>query len=272
MRGLRYDGMYTPPSLGGSLIFPGPLGGVNWGSPAFDPQSGVLYANNNREAYGVWLIRQHIHFGPLLERLVSGHTRMRVGLAILLLAAGCMRRRSWMPGWTPGILALLLLVSVPLGYAAVTRAVQAPFGDDLSPDRGTPYLLHRKPILDHDGLPCVNPPWGALTAINLNTGQKLWEVPEGTMAAGAKTGTVGLGGPIVTAGGLVFTAATREPLLRAFDAKTGEELWQGQLPVPAQSTPMTYSAEGRQFVVIAAGGHGTFGTAQGDSLVAFALP
>jgi quinoprotein glucose dehydrogenase len=272
MNALRNEGMYTPPSLGGSVEFPGPLGGVNWGSPAFDAASGIMYANNNRYPYAVWLVPQHIRFGPLYERIIRGDPRLRASLAFLLMAAGCAKRRSWKPGWTFGILALLVLVSIPLGYAAETRAVHAPFGDDLSPDRGAPYLIHRKPILDYDGLPCTNPPWSALTAINLDTGKKLWEVPVGTLVAGAKTGTVGLGGPIVTAGGLVFTAATKDAFLRAFDAKTGEQLWQGPLPVPAQSTPMSYKAGGKQFLVIAAGGHGTFGTPQGDSLVAFALP
>jgi quinoprotein glucose dehydrogenase len=209
-----------------------------------------------------------------------GRRKLKIALAILLVFAGCVLRRSWLPGWWCGVSALLVVAGVVLGnnlaarthYIAETRSLNAPFGDDLSPDRGAPYLMHRKPILDYGGLPCTNPPWSALTAIDLDTGKKLWEVPVGTLVPGAKTGTVGLGGPIVTAGGLVFTAATKDPFLRAFDAKTGEQLWQGQLPVPAQSTPMTYKAGGKEFIVIAAGGHGTFGTPQGDSLVAFALP
>lgn len=288
MHVLRYEGMYTPPSLGGTIEFPGPLGGVNWGSPAFDPQSGILYADNNRYPYQVSLIplsaepssSKPTTLSRLYRLLTIGHRKLKIALAVLLVLAGCALRRSWLPGWLFGISALLVVAITVLGsqlaardrYAEETRSLHAPFGDDLSPDRGAPYLIHRKPILDYDGLPCTNPPWSALTAINLNTGKKLWEVPVGTLVAGAKTGTVGLGGPIVTAGGLVFTAATKDPFLRAFDAKTGEQLWQGQLPVPAQSTPMSYKAEGKQFIVIAAGGHGTFGTPQGDSLVAFALP
>jgi quinoprotein glucose dehydrogenase len=288
MRALRYEGMYTPPSLGGSVEFPGPLGGVNWGSPAFDPQSGILYANNNRYPYQATLIPQSAEPSstkstPLIDLyrlLLVGRRKFKIALAVLLVLAGCVLRRSWLPGWWFGAAALLVVAIIVLGsqlaardrYAAETRSLHAPFGDDLSPNRGAPYLIHRKPILDYDGLPCTNPPWSALTAIDLNTGKKLWEVPVGTLVAGAKTGTVGLGGPIVTAGGLVFTAATKDAFLRAFDAKTGEQLWQGPLPVPAQSTPMSYKAGGKQFLVIAAGGHGTFGTPQGDSLVAFALP
>ncbi len=115
------------------------------------------------------------------------------------------------------------------------------------------------------------PPWGSLTAINLNTGEKTWDVPLGTWSQARRPAACNLGGPIVTAGGLVFTAATGEPLIQAFDAATGEQVWQAPLPVPAQATPMTYTIRGRQFVVIAAGGHGTFRTPQGDSLIAFAL-
>ncbi len=92
------------------------------------------------------------------------------------------------------------------------------------------------------------------------------------MVKGAETGSLNLGGPIVTRGGLVFAAAVREPVLRAFDKTTGKLVWTGQLPVPAQSTPMTYVLDHKQYVVVAAGGHGGFGTPLGDSLIAFALP
>lgn len=99
----------------------------------------------------------------------------------------------------------------------------------------------------------------------------LWQKPLGTLIVGEHTGTVGFGAPIVTAGGLLFTATSAEPLLRAIDKATGEEVWTGKLPVPAQSTPMTYTLHGRQFVVVDAGGHGGLGTPLGDSVIAFAL-
>ena len=92
------------------------------------------------------------------------------------------------------------------------------------------------------------------------------------MIAGQKTGSVNLGGPIVTAGGIVFTAASAEPYIRAFDSSTGKELWKGELPAPAQATPMTYSVQGKQYIVICAGGHGLLGTQLNDSVVAFAIP
>ena len=146
------------------------------------------------------------------------------------------------------------------------------FGHELSAQLGTPYTLDRKPLVTPGGTPCTVQPWGTVSAVNLDTGKSVWQTPLGTLVAGRHTGTVNLGGTIVTASGLVFTAASEQPLLRAFNAATGEEVWDGALPVPAQSTPMSYTIGDRQFVVIAAGGHGTFGTPVSDALVAFALP
>lgn len=269
LQALRYEGMYTPPSLKGSVEFPGALGGVNWGGAAFDQVSGIMYANNNRYAYAVWLAPP----APIWK--------LPWVIIAILLGAGCLKTRSWRPGWG------FLLAALLIGVMAMERvllfkliwpeiflkaSVQAPFGDDHSPNKGAPYALHRKPIRDVDGHPCTKTPWGALTAMNLNTGKKLWETSEGTIVDGVDTGSIGLSGPIVTAGGLVFTAATKQPLLRAFDSATGIELWQGKLPVPAQATPMTYEVGNRQFIVISAGGHGSFGTEQGDSVIAFSLP
>jgi quinoprotein glucose dehydrogenase len=134
--------------------------------------------------------------------------------------------------------------------------------------RGTPYIMRRRLILGPTGLPCTPPPFGALVAVNLGTGAIAWNVPLGTM--GGFPGSPNLGGPIVTAGGLVFIGATLDRQLRAFDVETGKELWSTPLPAGARATPMTYEAGGRQFVVIAAGGGGPFGV--GDAIIAFALP
>ncbi len=134
--------------------------------------------------------------------------------------------------------------------------------------RGTPYIMRRRIILGPAGLPCTPPPFGALVAVNLATGGIAWNVPLGTM--GGVPGSANLGGPIVTAGGLVFIGATLDRQLHAFDVETGRELWSAALPAGARATPMTYEAGGRQFVVIAAGGGGRFGA--GDAIVAFALP
>jgi quinoprotein glucose dehydrogenase len=151
----------------------------------------------------------------------------------------------------------------------------------ISQMRGTPYGLYRVPaLLSPVGLPCTKPPWGTLLAVDSATGNVKWEVPLGTVRDLAPVplpinwGTPSLGGPIITEGGLIFIAAAMDNYLRAFDVQTGEELWKGRLPAGGQATPMTYRAteNGRQFVIIAAGGHGRMGTDIGDSVIAFALP
>jgi quinoprotein glucose dehydrogenase len=156
-----------------------------------------------------------------------------------------------------------------------------PDGASLSRMEGTPYGLFRiSALLSPLDLPCTKPPWGTLLAVDTFTGEVKWEVPLGTIQDLApvplplRWGTPNQGGPIVTGGGLVFIGAAMDNYLRAFDLETGRELWKGRLPAGGQATPMSYrlSENGRQFVVIAAGGHGRLGTDIGDSVVAFALP
>ena len=134
--------------------------------------------------------------------------------------------------------------------------------------RGTPYIMRRRIIIGPAGVPCTPPPFGALVAVNLGTGAIQWNVPLGTF--GGAPGSPNLGGPIVTAGGLVFIGATLDRSFHAFDVETGRELWTAALPAGARATPMTYEAGGRQFVVIAAGGSDVWGT--GEAIIAFALP
>ncbi|MFT5574694.1 MAG: quinoprotein glucose dehydrogenase [Bermanella sp.] len=157
-------------------------------------------------------------------------------------------------------------------------------GLGLSLNEGTPYLLSTEVLLSPFGVPCLQPPWGVLMAVDLRSGEKLWEVPFGTtrdMVPGLSALPTGLdfglphgGGPVVTATGLVFIGASLDNYLRAYDINTGEELWRARLPAGGQATPMTYrlDQQGRQFVVIAAGGHATMRTKLGDSLIAYALP
>ncbi|MBW2270599.1 MAG: pyrroloquinoline quinone-dependent dehydrogenase [Deltaproteobacteria bacterium] len=217
---LRHEGIFTPPSLQGSVLYPGPGGGSNWGSVAIDRERRLLIANTSRLPFSVRLI-------PRAEIDDAG-------------------------GWDPA---------------------------GLSPMHGTPYAVETKPLLSPLGVPCSPPPWGVLAAIDIESGEIRWEVPLGTTRDLAPfpfwfaAGVPNQGGPIVTASGLTFIAASTDNFLRAFDTLTGEELWKGRLPAGGQATPMTYRtrADARQFVVIAAGGHGTLGTTQGDSLVAFAL-
>jgi len=164
--------------------------------------------------------------------------------------------------------------------ADFARVKAANPGHEISPQTGTPYGMWRETLLSPWGLPCNAPPWGMLHAIDMHDGHMLWEVPLGTTEDLApfseyvlgKTGTPNFGGPIVTASGLVFIGAAMDNYLRAFDARTGAELWRGRLPAGGQATPMTYVWQGRQYVVIAAGGHYKSGTKRGDQLVAFALP
>jgi quinoprotein glucose dehydrogenase len=273
---LRYDGIYTPPSLKGSLVFPGALGGVNWGSAAYDPNSGVLYTNTNRLPYAVQLLRRPTWIDQLVSLMVvvvfgaSGpgllyllvRRKMRgAGLAVGLVTVVC----------TAGLIWYGIRRNRVSPEMATESALQGAFSEDHSPQSEAPYSLYRHPIFDHHGLPCMPGLWGTVAALNLQTGKIVWEQAHGTQVAGKQTGSLSLGGVIVTAGGVIFAAGTREPLLRAYDAASGEELWHGELPVPAQATPMTYEVNGRQLVVIAAGGHGLWGTKVGDAVVAFGM-
>ena len=215
---LRYEGPFTPPSLGASLQYPGNVGGVNWGSAAVSPNGEIVVTNVNHLGFIVRLIPQ--------EKL--GEERK----------------------------------------AAADNRLTGEFG----PQRGSAYAMYREPFLTPGRLPCFAPPWGTVVATNANTGKRLWAVPLGQFAPNVPEGSLNLGGPILTAGGLVFTAAAVDPTLRAFDSGSGRVLWQAILPASAQATPMTYELDGRQFVVISAGGHGKLRTKQGDAVVAFALP
>jgi quinoprotein glucose dehydrogenase len=212
LAGLRIEGPFTPPSLEGTLVLPGNIGGMQWGGVAVDPIRGIGVAPVNRLPFVVTL--------------------------------------------------------VPREELAAHRA-DAP-GLELAPQRGTPYALRREVLMAPSGVPCAPPPWGSLVAVDLNAGKRLWEVPLGPF------GMPAMGGAVVTGGGLVFMAGTSDRTLRAFDSASGEVLWEGALPADALSTPMTFLAGGRQYVVVAAGGHDRLrafsGAALSDHLVAFALP
>jgi quinoprotein glucose dehydrogenase len=222
---LKSAGIYTPPSLQGTIMYPGNGAGTNWGSAAFAPGQRRLVLNTSRVATLVQLIPR-------------------------------------------------------AGY----DAARAEGGDgwEFGAQRETPFGMRRTTFETSDGIPCSPPPWGTLAAVDLDTGRLAWEVPLGHLPDGhplmelAGKPPIGLpnaGGPIVTAGGLVFIGATFDQRIRAFDMATGAEVWQARLPFAGIATPMSYVADdGRQFVVIAAGGHGKAGLPVGDALVAFALP
>jgi len=226
MAALRSEGIFTPPSVTGTIAFPGNLGGMNWSSGAFDPERQLFVTNVNQL--------------PMVVQLIPRAQ-----------------------------------------YAAIEQAAQqGPFRADVSPQHGTPYGIRRQVLRSPSGMPCNPPPWGTLVAVDLAAGTLRWTVPLGTtadvfpQAPAIVRGTPNLGGPLLTASGLVFIASAMDDYLRAFDSETGAELWKGRLPAGGQALPMTYRLrpDGKQFVVIAAGGHGKLGTRLGDALVAFTLP
>lgn len=152
--------------------------------------------------------------------------------------------------------------------------------EDVSPMAGTPYEVKREWLLSPWGAPCTPPPWGGLTAIDLKTGRTLWDRPLGTinhevpvpLPFDLNQGTPNIGGPVATRGGVLFVAATMDRYLRAIEMATGRELWRDRLPGGSQTTPMSYMANGRQYVVIASGQHMWFQTPRSDEIIAYALP
>ena len=167
---------------------------------------------------------------------------------------------------------------IPRAQAQTTQAEIGP-NKAFGPQTRTPYGVTREPLLSPFMIPCNQPPWGKLWGVDLRTGEVRWEVPFGTVKdlVGFPTpprwGSPNLGGAVI-AGGLAFIGATMDRTLRAFDVATGRQVWQTNLPASAQATPMTYRARpgGRQFIVIAAGGHYGLRSALGDHVIAYALP
>jgi quinoprotein glucose dehydrogenase len=214
----RWEDVFTPPSLKGTLVVPGNVGGVNWGSAAYDPERHIMVANTNRLMAWVKMI-------PREKYDAETNTKQ-------------------------------------------DNRIYGEFGKQA----GAPFALYRTFLFSPSGLPCNAPPWGTTEAVDLYTGKKVWDSPLGTLIPGQQSGSINLGGPMITAGGLVFTSATIDTFLRAFDIETGQEVWKYELPAGGQATPMTYTVNGKQYVVIAAGGHGKLGTKQGDYVLAFTLP
>lgn len=172
----------------------------------------------------------------------------------------------------------MVVTLVPRGQAKLDQgqAIET-HGAMMFPSAGTPYMTRMEPLLSPLGAPCTAPPWAVLTAVDLVTGTKQWEVPLGSIEKLSplpipwELGTPGAGGPLVTAGGLVFIGYTLDNKLRAFDLQTGKTVWKTELPAAGTATPVTYEIKGEQYIVMAAGGHSMYGTTRGDSVVAYKL-
>ncbi|RJT41804.1 glucose/quinate/shikimate family membrane-bound PQQ-dependent dehydrogenase [Mesorhizobium waimense] len=222
LQGLRYEGRYTPPSVQGSLIYPGNFGTFNWGGIAVDPVRQVMFGMPTYLAFKSQLIP-----------------------------------RDQVPPPDEG------------------RGSE----QGLNRNEGAPYAVVMGPFLSPLGIPCQAPPWGYVAGADLRTGKIVYKHRNGTvydmtpLPLPFKVGVPGIGGPMITAGGVAFLGAAVDDYLRAYDLTSGRQLWKARLPAGGQSTPMTYTvADGRQFVVIVAGGHGSVGTKPGDYVMAYTLP
>ncbi len=219
---LRYEGRYTPPSLQGSLIYPGNFGTFNWGGVAVDPVRQVMFGMPTYLAFKSQLI-------PRAD------------------------------------------VPPPDGARGSEQG--------LNRNEGAPYAVVMGPFLSPLGIPCQAPPWGYVAGADLRTGKIVYKHRNGTvrdmtpLPLPFKVGVPGIGGPMITAGGVVFLGAAVDNYLRAYDVTSGKELWRARLPAGGQATPMSFEAkDGRQFIVMVAGGHGSVGTKPGDYLLAYTLP
>ncbi|MHC1765480.1 MAG: PQQ-binding-like beta-propeller repeat protein [Verrucomicrobiia bacterium] len=290
---------FMPPSTEGTIIFPGFDGGAEWGGAAVDPRRGILYVNANEMPWILKMVRNESGFAgsgghqiynqicaachgisrsgdparayPSLENIRQKLDRKAI---VDLLGQG----RGTMPAF-----AFLSQAQKEAVAEFVLERDKADLRDVTAfPDGGgvtitEPYShTGYNRWLDTNGYPAVKPPWGTLNAIDLNSGEFLWtttlgEFPELTLKGIPPTGTENYGGPVVTAGGVILIAASKDEMFRAFDQETGNVLWQEKLPAGGYATPATYMADGRQFVVIACGG-GKMGTKSGDAYVAFTLP
>jgi quinoprotein glucose dehydrogenase len=220
---LKYEGRYTPPSLQGTLVYPGNFGVFNWGAVAVDPERQIMFGMPTYLAF--------------TSRLV------------------------------------------PRDQVPAKGQDEKASEQGLNRNDGAPYAVYMGPFLGPLGIPCQAPPWGYVSAADLRTGKIAYKHVNGTvedmtpLPLPFKVGVPGIGGPIITKGGVAFLGAAVDNYIRAYDVETGKELWRGRLPAGGQSTPMTYLDDnGRQVLLMVAGGHGSIGTKPGDYVIAYTLP
>jgi quinoprotein glucose dehydrogenase len=309
-RALDHDNMWNPPSKRGTIQNPGFNGGGEWGGPAFDPATEIMYINANESP---WVV------GPRIEDLgetseLSGQTNLEAGKRLYQQNCSGCHGVDRMGGQTnrslatyPSLAGLEMDETSFKSLIFTGRGTMPPFTHLTEGQRTAiaSFVLNLKALqqqrfenssrtdlpayyqvpyregssgkfLTEEGYPGVKPPWGHLTALNLNTGDVVWkqvigDYPE-LQAKGIHTGSENFGAPVVTAGGIVFIAATRDEKIRAFDKLTGKLLWQASLPAAGIATPAVYEVHNTEFVVIACGGGGKQRTKSGDKYVAFALP
>ena len=288
----RSEGQFVPFSVEkDTVIFPGFDGGAEWGGPAVDAETAIIYINSNEMAWtgalaantgensprAIYMSQCSVCHGekltgspPAMPSLVDIGNRLTATQIVATIKSG----KGRMPGF-PSLAEDQLFALIDFLTSGENKELSGSAPTPVSMKyRFTGY--HR--FLDPEGYPAIAPPWGTLNAINLNTGEYVWKIPLGEYpelaAKGQKnTGTENYGGPVVTAGGLVFIGATNfDRKFRAFDKSTGELLWETTLPFSGNATPATYEVNGRQFVVIAAGGGKDPKSASGGVYVAFALP
>jgi quinoprotein glucose dehydrogenase len=295
---IRSDGQFVPMSVGkDTLMWPGFDGGGEWGGTAFDPQTHILYVNANDVGLTESLVKHDPNSSvgstvymshcsgchganragspPEIPSLIGVQTRLTALQMTNTIQVGRGRMPAFPELANDGVEYKALMSFLATGEDKTRDSAQSPGTGAEAPKYDfTGY----KKFLDPDGYPAVVPPWGTLNAINLNTGEYVWKIPFGEypelVAKGLKnTGSESYGGPVVTAGGLIFIGATvADKKFRAYDKATGKLLWETTLPLGATATPATYEVNGRQYVVIAAGGMRDPVTPSGGIYVAFALP